>query len=75
MTEDEIEERIGLENVDVFRTVDGRSFIAQLTMASPDGSTGAYFLGLRADPTDQEIADVRARFQLWQNATRARCTE
>lgn len=65
MTEDEIADRIGLDGVDVFRTIDGKAYVAQIILETKDGSQGAYFLGLRGDPTEQEIADVRAKFELW----------
>lgn len=65
MTEEEIADRIGLQNVDVFPRMDGKGYIAQIILETKDGTQGAYFLGLRGDPTEQEIADVRAKFEIW----------
>jgi hypothetical protein len=75
VTPEEIADRIGLQNVDVFPRMDGKGYIAQIILETKDGTQGAYFLGLRGHPTEQEIADVRAKFELWKGTQGRRKAE
>lgn len=68
MTPEDIADRIGLQNVDVFPRIDGKGYVAQIILETKDGSQGAYFLGLPLKPTSQEIANVRAKFDLWRGS-------
>lgn len=68
MTPEEIADSIALDGVDVFLRMDGKGYVAQIILETKDGSQGVYFLGLPLKPTGQEIADVRAKFDLWRGS-------